>query len=89
MLGGTWRPMPGAVAQTPAPAIGPTATCAAGPDAPCPPPSGPQAWGVVGFNGYATGLRPAPNGLSYDPLLSPHSDVNLRPLPNKRLYLFL
>ena len=57
MLGGTWRPMPGAVAQTPAPAIGPTATCAAGPDAPCPPPSGPQAWGVVGFNGYATGVR--------------------------------
>ncbi len=53
------------------------------------PSGGPQAWGVVGFNGYFTGLRPAPNGLSYDPLLSLSSDINLALLPNKQLYLFL
>jgi hypothetical protein len=91
VLGSAWRPMPGAIAQTPAPTIAPAAACAAGPDAPCPPPapSGPQAWGVVGFNGYATGLRPAPSGFSYDPLVSLRSDINLGLLPHKRLYLFL
>jgi hypothetical protein len=91
VLGSAWRPMPGAIAQTAAPTIAPAAACAAGPDAPCPPsaPSGPQVWGVVGFNGYASGLRPGPNGSSYDPLLSLYSDINLGLLPNKRLYLFL
>ena len=87
---GAGGPMPGAIAQTAAPAIAPPA-CAAGPGAPCPPsaPSGPQAWGVIGIEGYATGLRPGPNGASYDPLLSLSSDINFGLLPNKRLYLFL
>src|SRR5215469_3484933 len=90
LLVGAGGPMPEAIAQTAAPAIAPPA-CAAGPGAPCPPsaPSGPQAWGVIGIEGYATGLRPAPNGESYDPLLSLSSHINFGLLPNKRLYLFL
>jgi hypothetical protein len=91
VLVGAWWPMPVAIAQTPAPTIAPAEACVVAPDALCLPPaqSGPQAWGVVGFAGYASGLRPAPNGLSYDPLLSLFSDINLGLLPNKRLYLFL
>jgi len=90
LLVGAGGPLPEAIAQTAAPAIAPPA-CAAGPGAPCPPsaPSGPQAWGVIGIEGYATGLRPAPNGESYDPLLSLSSHINFGLLPNKRLYLFL
>jgi hypothetical protein len=58
---------------------------------PCPPPkpAGPEVWGTIGFDGFFTGLRQAPNGLSYDPLLSLYSDVNFGLLPNKQLYLFL
>jgi hypothetical protein len=59
--------------------------------APCPPPpaAGPEVWGAVGFRGFFSGLRPAPNGLSYDPLLSLSSNINYGLLPDKRLYLFL
>jgi hypothetical protein len=65
----------------------PTAASAA----PCPPPASqsPPVWGVVGFRGFFTGLRTAPNGLTYDPLLGLNSDINYGLLPNKRLYLFL
>ncbi len=99
MLSAAWQPMPAAIAQTEGPAT-PLGACGSPPPAsqplisalPCPPPpahTGPKAWGVVGFNGYFTGLKPAPNGFSYDPLLSLFSDINVGLLPNKQLYLFL
>jgi hypothetical protein len=90
VLGSTYRPTSDAIAQTPALTLAPPA-CAAGSGGPCPPPapSGPEAWGVIGFNGYFSGLRAAPNGVTYDPLLSLSSDINVGLLPNKRLYLFL
>jgi hypothetical protein len=88
--------MPASRAQTAPPAV-PAAACATAaapgtaPPRPCPAPrqTGPEAWGFVGFDGYFTGLRTAPNGLSYDPLLSLYSDINVGLLPNKKLYLFL
>jgi hypothetical protein len=86
---GLLQAMPAPLAQT-----APPTTCvasAASDTAPCPvpPQTGPEVWGFVGFDGYFTGLRTAPNGLSYDPLLSLYSDINVGLLPNKKLYLFL
>jgi hypothetical protein len=94
-----WRPIPEAIAQpaaertvcaSPPPAKPPPGDAV--PRALCPPPpepAGPQVWGAVQLRGFATGLRPGPNGVHYDPLLSLGSDINYGLLPHKQLYLFL
>src|SRR5215472_4820650 len=89
--GALW-PTPATVAQTApnadaAAPCGPPTTAAA----PCatPPAAGPAAWGVLNLNATGTGLRAAPNGAIFQPLLSFGSDINLGLLPDKRLYLFL
>jgi hypothetical protein len=97
LVAGLARPTLLSVAQTapPAAACGPAAPSVAAaatlPPGPCPPPlrTGPQAWGYIGFDGYFTGLRPAPDGLSYNPLLSVYSNLDYGLLPHKWLYLFL
>jgi hypothetical protein len=81
-------PMPAPLAAQPPPS---PPRGSARPDAcqPPPVPAGPQAWGVIGLSGFASGLAVAPNGAIYAPLFGIGFDINYGLQPNKQLYLFL
>jgi len=50
--------------------------------------SEPAVWGVVGLTCYPTGKHEAANGLAFNPWVGLTSDLNIRLLPRKQLYLF-
>lgn len=47
-----------------------------------------EVWGYLELPLYATGVREAPNGVSFNPLFALNGSFNIGLLPDKKLYLF-